>query len=128
VSERPPLPEAFAWRYLRAVYHAGAPMEASRLAAVYVNVAYAQQPRSTVVDAGEPLLRDGAGFRHGRSFDRAIQWLTEHGFLELVEVGRGRRPSTWALLAPAQGRELEAHLTSVLARALDDAEAEGVSS
>src|SRR5262245_33802048 len=96
-----PIPVGYAWRYLQAVYEAGAPLGPSRLAAVLVNLAYATG--SLTVPASEALLRSGTALRDGRNLTRALAWLVEHGFVARVSVGRGRRASTWAL-APAPER------------------------
>jgi hypothetical protein len=112
-----PIPYGLAYRYLRAVFVAGSPMEASRVAAVLVNLGYAQG--SIVVSASYPLLRDATGL-HGRGLDRGLAWLIDRGVVTKATTGRGTRASTWAL-ASAPERKLADYMASALRRELDAA-------
>ncbi len=79
-------------------------MESSRLAAVFVDLAYAR--RSTVVQAGEGVFRDATAL-HGRSFGRARDWLVERGFVQPLTPGKSHVAASWQLMMPGESSPAE---------------------
>lgn len=88
----------FGRAYRQAVYAANPPPPASvlRLVPVLVDLAYVE--RSTTVHPGWRFLCDETAL-HGRSLERARDWLVEHELLayRVNGIGRGAR-SEWELL------------------------------
>jgi hypothetical protein len=85
------LPDWFGRVYRDAVFDAGAPAEVLRLQQVLLDWAYTG--RSFVVTASERVLR-GEARLHGRSLQRARDWLLEHRLLEYDVAKPGRGPGS----------------------------------
>jgi hypothetical protein len=97
---RAPITSGFGWEWRKAAYQAVAPRDASRLAAVFVDFAYTN--KSSVFEASERTLSEAAGISYGRSFDRAEDWLIDHGFLEKLAAGGSHRATVWQLVMPGE--------------------------
>ena len=92
MTPRPPVPDGFGHLWRLAAFHLGAPLGASRLVCVLVDLAYEQ--RSSVVVVGRRKLMRETAVGYTRTLERSIEWLTEHGLLRVSREGQGRGTRT----------------------------------
>ena len=86
------IPDRFGPEYRAAVF-AVRPRSTSGYALAWVLLDEAFRARSTTVVLGQRLLRDLTQL-HGRSLDRARDWLVEHDLLDVTSVVAGQSGRT----------------------------------
>jgi hypothetical protein len=99
VTERPPIPNDFGLKWRAALFDARAPAEPMRMAWVLLDQGYTHG--STVIDITRRTVSRECRFTTPWSFQRARDWLLEHGFLVVLVTGRSKATaSVWELRQP----------------------------